>query len=245
MEDVGIGTDRPERSLDIQRPDPAVRLGYSDVEGLRETTSTRFGSVRTVPDYRTGASSSLLVLDRFGDTADDLMFQLTPAGAQPSTRWSMVEAWIGAGLSLGTGGAANPDQPIVFGVGRAEVARFAGGNLGTGTQAPAERLTVAGCVLADDVIVRPRRWSRGLSEDGSHRLSLRDVEAYVFAHDRLPEMPSSARVASDGLVLGEGVAALVETAERLTLHPIELSKRVERLEQENARLRAAPRADWP
>jgi hypothetical protein len=66
---------------------------------------------------------------------------------------------------------------------------------------------------------------------------LPEIEKYIKQYSRLPEMPSSEEVRKDGLALGDVTSILVKKMEELTLHVIELNKKVEKLEKENQELR--------
>lgn len=68
-------------------------------------------------------------------------------------------------------------------------------------------------------------------------LSLREIEDYIKANSHLPNMPSAADVEKDGLALGKISAILVEKIEELTLHLIELDKKVQSLTAENDALK--------
>lgn len=70
-------------------------------------------------------------------------------------------------------------------------------------------------------------------------LPLAELEAFIQTHHRLPNMPSAAEVAKEGVDIGTLEVQQTEKIEELTLYIIELGKRVEALEQENARLRTA------
>jgi len=60
---------------------------------------------------------------------------------------------------------------------------------------------------------------------------LAEVERFVRQNSHLPEVPSAAEVAKDGLALGEMNATLLKKVEELTLYLIEQNKQI--LEQKN------------
>ena len=73
---------------------------------------------------------------------------------------------------------------------------------------------------------------------------LSEVESYIKAHSHLPEVPSAAQVAKDGINLGEMDATLLKKIEELTLYLIEQNKKLEaqnkqlqELKQENLQLK--------
>lgn len=63
---------------------------------------------------------------------------------------------------------------------------------------------------------------------------LAEVEKFVIENKHLPNIPSAANLAKDGLDLGQMQAKQMEKIEELTLYLIELNKKVTLLEQKNA-----------
>jgi len=60
--------------------------------------------------------------------------------------------------------------------------------------------------------------------------SLTEIEAYVKQHKHLPEVPSVAEVARDGLDLAEMNLLLLKKVEELTLYIISQEQRIKTLE---------------
>ncbi|MFN0214092.1 MAG: hypothetical protein ACKVT2_07535, partial [Saprospiraceae bacterium] len=69
---------------------------------------------------------------------------------------------------------------------------------------------------------------------------LSEVEAFVKANKHLPNVPSAQDIEKDGLDVADMLARQMEKIEELMLHTIELNKRVEKLEAENAALKQQP-----
>jgi len=67
-------------------------------------------------------------------------------------------------------------------------------------------------------------------EPGYQLAPLSEVEAYTKAHKHLPEVPSAAEIETNGLDLAQMNLVLLKKVEELTLHTIELEKRVKVLE---------------
>ena len=110
-------------------------------------------------------------------------------------------------------------------------------NLGLGTtdfndagNGKAYRLSVDGRIRANEVKVYSG-WADYVFEADYELMPLSEVEAYIAENGHLPNMPSSAEVAQNGVDLGESQAKLLEKIEELTLHLI-------RLEKENQILKA-------
>ena len=70
-------------------------------------------------------------------------------------------------------------------------------------------------------------------------LPLSSVEAHIAANGHLPNIPSAATIEKEGMELGDMVKRQQEKIEELFLHLIEMQKRLEALETENAALKAA------
>jgi len=62
------------------------------------------------------------------------------------------------------------------------------------------------------------------------------VEAYIKSHKHLPGVPSADEVVEQGIDMAKMDATLLQKIEELTLHMIEMNKRINYLENENARL---------
>ncbi len=99
------------------------------------------------------------------------------------------------------------------------------GNVGIGTADPQAKLAVNGNILAKEVKVKTDITVPDyVFEPGYELPSLVDVEAYVKEHKHLPEIPSAADIARDGLDLAEMNLLLLKKVEELTLHLIEERK---------------------
>jgi hypothetical protein len=66
-------------------------------------------------------------------------------------------------------------------------------------------------------------------------MSLPDIEKYVKLHKHLPEIPSAAEVAENGLNMGDMQNKLLQKVEELTLYTIEQNKKLEQQSTENAK----------
>ncbi len=104
------------------------------------------------------------------------------------------------------------------------------GNLGIGTINPQAKLSVNGNILAKEVKVKTDITVPDYVFQPDYQLpTLGDVEVYVKEHRHLPEIPSAADIARDGLDLAEMNLLLLKKVEELTLHLIEKDKAEKRL----------------
>ncbi len=94
-------------------------------------------------------------------------------------------------------------------------------------------------IAANDLRLQPTAWADHVLAPGYDLAPLSQVEQHIAAKGHLPGIPSAAQVASHGVSLAEMQAALLAKIEELTLHQIAQEKRLQKLESENAALRAA------
>lgn len=111
------------------------------------------------------------------------------------------------------------------------------GKVGIGTTNPGTfKLAVEGKIGAREVKVTLQNpWPDYVFNNNYKLRSLYNLEQYIMANKHLPGMPSAEEVNKDGgIELGQMNAKLLEKIEELTLHLIELNKKVEKLEKKNS-----------
>lgn len=116
------------------------------------------------------------------------------------------------------------------------------GSFGINTQSPGSlyKLAVAGRIAAWDEI---KVFTNGSSFpdyvfDPSYKLrSLEETEKYVKENHHLPEVPSAAEIAKEGMSLNGMSEILLKKVEELTLHLIEMKKESEAMKQQNELMR--------
>lgn len=108
-------------------------------------------------------------------------------------------------------------------------------SIGTTSLPTDYKLAVGGNIIAEKVRVKLQ--SSGWPDyvfDKKYKLpSLREIELFIQQHQHLPGVPSAAEVEKEGIDLGDNQAVLLKKIEELTLHLIELSKKVDQLSEEN------------
>lgn len=99
-------------------------------------------------------------------------------------------------------------------------------NVGIGTTAPDEKLTVKGKIHTQEVRVDmsgPLVPDYVFAEDYKLK-SLQEVEDYIKENKHLPEIPSAQEIEKNGLMLAEMNMILLKKVEELTLYVIEIKK---------------------
>lgn len=82
-------------------------------------------------------------------------------------------------------------------------------------------------------------WADYVFADNYQLKPLSEVEAFVNEHNHLPGIPAANEIVNEGLDLGEMQAKQMEKIEELTLYLIQMNKKIEALEKENASLKSS------
>ncbi|KQR70897.1 hypothetical protein [Pedobacter sp. Leaf176] len=106
---------------------------------------------------------------------------------------------------------------------------FNGGNVGIGTNTPAEKLSVNGKIRAHEIKVEAANWPDYVFGQDYKILGLNELDAYIKINKHLPDMPSSKEAEANGIELGEMNKLLLKKIEELTLYLIVQSKEIEAL----------------
>jgi hypothetical protein len=112
-----------------------------------------------------------------------------------------------------------------------------GGNVGIGTNTPDEKLTVKGKIKANKIKVSGAGAPDYVFEESYQVATLEEVEGYIKKNKHLPEVPSAKEFERDGIALGDMNKLLLKKIEELTLHVIDMNKRMQKLEAENQKLK--------
>nr|WP_315247363.1 tail fiber protein [uncultured Flavobacterium sp.] len=122
-----------------------------------------------------------------------------------------------------------PDQyATTTGIYQSTNAYFAS-NVGIGTTAPDEKLTVKGKIHTQEVrvdMLGPLVPDYVFANDYKLK-SLNEVEDYIKQNSHLPEIPSAKEIEKNGLMLAEMNMSLLKKIEELTLYSIDQNKKID------------------
>ncbi|MCE2956352.1 MAG: hypothetical protein LW841_04260 [Flammeovirgaceae bacterium] len=127
-----------------------------------------------------------------------------------------------------------PNQNVTWGIPKMMITRAGNVAIGTTSFQGAYKFYVAGKIAAYDEI---KVFTNGFSFpdyvfDANYKLrSLEDTETYIKENHHLPEVPSAAEIAKDGMSLNGMSEILLKKVEELTLHLIEMKKENEELKK--------------
>lgn len=184
----------------------------------------------------------------------------TPAAmivGSPSTNLSSIYWAINQHMSYGFGmyststenniggifrniNAATPEKIMTFARTSAGPQVWIGDKKPTATPYSNATLSVDGSIVAKEIFVRDQQgaqWADYVFNKDYKLMPLSDVETYVNVNKHLPNVPSAKEIEEKGQGIGQLQVVQMEKIEELYLHMIELNKKVENLERENAELK--------
>ncbi len=253
---LGVGTTTPSQLVTLSAPNaPVFRLersnaGASDYEILNGDNGTLFfrgGSDATGP-----ALANRMVLTAGGNlglgtiTPDRLLtisatnepvfrFDRSTAGGQDVELAASTDGDLF--FRGGADGTTLNDLMVLKGNGKLAIGTLLTPNSLGGTDLSAYTLYAKGGILSEEVRVRTG-WADYVFAPGHRLRSLEEVENHIARYGHLPETPTAAQVAEQGLELGENAVNQQAKIEELYLYMIELNKQVKALQAENKTLRA-------
>ena len=246
-----IGTGAPAHTLEVGLADLAG--GSQGVLGIRGTTfMTHFNYGSTEDVYIRGGKTNSNVL------INDLAGLGNVGIGTPYMPNRKLEIYRGRILLTGAQDAANGIHPgIEFsndagsalrgfigmasdnyigfygyaGAGFGMVMNVANGNVGIGTNTPANKLSVNGDIRSREVTVETINWPDYVFANNYTLKGLAEVEKYIRDNNRLPGIPSAAEIEKNGLQLGDMQKKMLEKIEELTLYIIQQQKEIEQLKK--------------
>ncbi|MBS1938545.1 MAG: hypothetical protein JSS84_12140 [Bacteroidetes bacterium] len=210
-----------------------VKFATNGSERMRLTEDGNFGIGTVAPQANFHLVGSLLVQGANGDLASSSSATTGPVlwARNNLAAFGLSIAPNGKGHILGDW---NNPHPIMT---------FAYDKVGIGTEdMPNDdySLFVAKGILTEKVKVALRNtseWSDHVFQPNYRLMPLKEVDAFIKEHGHLPGVPSAAQLVESGLDVVKTDAMLMAKVEELTLHLIQMEKRVAEVEKENIALR--------
>ncbi len=219
-----------------------VMFGLTLVVGLIASNNS-YSQVVWTPDGIWQSTTSNLSSDAFIRSKERLVAPVIRpffgATGTYATRFDLgYAANQGAGLEMyrNTDPGRAGEFRFVYGVGDFGDVRFihADGAGGFVTRMLLDKdgdLFLDGKLTSTEIEVKLDVWPDFVFADDYELMSLHEVESYIQQNRHLPNVPSEAQVLENGVNVGEMTSILLQKVEELTLHIIELNKRIEELEK--------------
>jgi Phage T4 tail fibre len=209
---VGIGTNNPTALFE-------VRKDQADVTRILVTNSAVGPNVKSRIHLTTGTTNSYAVSE------------LQDANGNPYYLFGTGSAVTGSYFDSKSFSWRNLSGTTLMNINTT-------GNVGIGTSNPGTfKLAVEGKIGAREIqVTNTSPWPDYVFDKNYKLMSLSEIEEFVKRHAHLPGVPSKLEV-KEGVELGRMNAILLEKIEELTLHMVELNKKINKVEKENIELR--------
>lgn len=223
--DSGRGVRGPggQEQIRFQRTD-GVKLNAGGQEWMRITPQGNVGIGTTTPQHRLDVRGEAVVYGRSSSSSPDHGVKLSYSDSNQSGIIDSLSS--GTHLELRTN-----NQTRLF-------IKDGTGNIGIGTLDPQAKLAVNGdgqfngTLYAQAIRVNTSFWPDYVFAANYNLMPLSQVEKHIKLEQHLPGLPSAKEVEANGVDMGEMQKKLLEKIEELTLHVIELNKRVSQQEKE-------------
>ncbi|MDW3197409.1 MAG: hypothetical protein R8G66_33840 [Cytophagales bacterium] len=110
------------------------------------------------------------------------------------------------------------------------------GKVGIGTNSPTQELSVDGKINAEEIILEDVSGADFVFEEDYDLRSLEETEQFIKVNKHLPEVPSAAEMAEEGLAIKDMNILLLQKVEELTLHLIRMEKEAIEMKQNTENL---------
>jgi|LSQX01.1.fsa_nt_gb hypothetical protein len=225
---VGIGLTAPTEKLHIENSGPAGLL----LQSPYNTSPTRaVGYLRIVNSHPNEGDYLNISLRRHQTLGTEMIQSVYRASDGKFLAYNYLNINTGkyeirdgvSNVEFRNSGATlfNGNGPVGIDVPMADIGKLAGAKLG-----------VNGKILATEVEVKLfGNWPDFVFLKDYNLMPLNEVEQFINENGHLPNVPNEAQVKEDGINLGQMNAVLLQKIEELTLHIIDLNKRIAELEK--------------
>jgi hypothetical protein len=222
-----------------QLPPKSSQDGYVNNFGLTMSSANFVSSKQNYFNGNVGIGTTSIdnsqgwnkVLDLFGDGHSKLLVRSTSI----KTGIFSNESWGGTVGRIGT--ESSHDLRLMAGYGNDIMTLKTNGNVGIGTTAPTEKLSVNGNIRAKKLIVTQNGWPDYVFAKNYKLRPIHEVANFIATNKHLPDMPSAKDVEEKGLDIGKTQAALLKKIEELTLYVIELKRENIEMKKENGEIK--------
>ncbi len=259
-ENIGIGTTTPTQKLDVNGTIKSDKIIVDDIES---TGKASISGLDLNGDRNPNASSIGLNLSASNYTnihithdiwsgSHGLLFNSYQAASNPTGNLSVLGNTKyandvgsfsgGAGSIMYFGNYGNmgfyisptstgKDDDVIWGEPKLWLKR--NGNVGIGTTTPSHKLSVAGTINSEEIIVEENVGADFVFEDSYDLPSLQDIEAFIEQNQHLPGIAPASQMIEEGVKVGELQMQLLQKIEEMTLIMIKMEKRIQELESLN------------
>ncbi|MDW3194249.1 MAG: hypothetical protein R8G66_17880 [Cytophagales bacterium] len=208
---MGIGTDNPEAKLHVEQPNNYAGSVYNS--GIRVKSP---GSIDGIGNYH-----STIALSRgIGHVAMSAVQEHNDSDVM--------------GIAFFTHPSTTGGDPAIE-----KVRIDHDGNMGIGTTTPTQKLSVAGTINAEELLLEDVQGADFVFEEDYDLRSLEETEQFIKANKHLPEIPSAAEMAEEGLEIKTMNILLLQKVEELTLHLIRQEKEMKDMQEEIQALKSS------
>ncbi|TAE34204.1 MAG: bZIP transcription factor [Cytophagales bacterium] len=208
---LGLGTSAPSTKLHV-------------VSSAANTSGLRLQNLTSSSPATVLGSTKFLTVDANGNVVMASLNASPRLATETSDAMGVSESY----WTLGNGRLSRAgSEPVVIGNGIAKVSGAYGLYVEKGILTEKVRVAVKNSSEWADYVFAPSYKLRKLEE----------VEAFIKSHGHLPGVPSAEQVVAEGVDVAGMDAKLLEKVEELTLYMVHMNKKMNALEEENAKLR--------
>lgn len=113
---------------------------------------------------------------------------------------------------------------------------YRNGNIGVGTDAPSEKLSVNGNIKTRKLYVTQTAWPDYVFDSSYELTPLAAVGQFIKQYKHLPEIPSAKEIKEKGISVGDNQSLLLKKIEELTLYLLQQDEKIKCLEKQVNRL---------
>jgi hypothetical protein len=260
---VGIGTTTPTEKLEVNgtiKSDKVIvdniestgkaSISGLDLNGARNPNASSIGLNLSASNY-----TNIHITHDTWSGSHGLLFNSYQAASNPrgglgvlgNTKYANDEGSYkgGAGSIMYFGNYGNmgfyisptstgKDDDVIWGEPKLWLQRT--GNVGIGTTNPSHKLSVAGTINSEEIIVEENVGADFVFEASYDLPTLQDIEAFIEQNQHLPGIAPASQMIEEGVKVGELQMQLLQKIEELTLYVIEINKENKALAKKNHKL---------